>query len=203
MEAKFCKDEGYMQKISSVEKLELPETHAAIEADCLADCDPNDVGASMKDVMDPKVRRRLKKAECALKDKGLLEKLKHKPKKTTKKLVVLMKKGKIKMKEMLKTMTRLEVLQKTLVESGTGKALKAVKKAANEEHALMKTSITDAVVSKLKTCLNKKLFLGVKKKLKKNLKTKPSAKSKPSLKSKPSVVVKTAIKQSLKDLKKK
>ena len=48
MEEKFCRAEGYMQAVSSVEKLKLPEHHAVIEADALAECEPEDVGVCLK-----------------------------------------------------------------------------------------------------------------------------------------------------------
>ena len=88
MEEQFCRHEGYMLQINSVEKLKLPEHHAVIEADALYDCEPEDVGASLQDIMDPKIARRLKKAHDALKGKTLVERIQRKPKKPLKKLLV-------------------------------------------------------------------------------------------------------------------
>ena len=206
MEESFCRHEGYMQQITSVEKLKLPEHHAIIEADALYDCEPDDVGASLKDMLDPKIARRLKKARDALKDKRLVERIQRKPKKPVKKLQVLLKKGKEKLKTMMKTTSRLEVLKKTLVEAGKGKTPKGLKEACKEEGDKVKSMKPIAGIAKLKACLSKKLNKGVKKKLKKklkkNLKTKPCAKSKPSVHAKDSAVVKKTIKEVLKDVKK-
>lgn len=210
MEEKFCKDEGYVQQISSVEKLKLPEHHAIIEADALADNveDVDDFGVQVKLDLDPKMRRRMKKAEDALKDKTLVKQLKTKKKQKTpvKKLQVLIHKGRQKMQNMLKTMTRLEALKSTLVEAGKGKAkteaLKAAAKGANEMSEELKQQKLQ--IKHLKKVLNKKFLKVTKKKLKKlkpSLKSKPSAKTKPSLKSKDSAVVKAAVKAILKEKK--
>ena len=133
MEEQFCRHEGYMQQVTSVEKLKLPEHHAVVEADALYDCEPDDVGASLKDMMDPKIARRLKKARDALKDKTLVERIQRKQKKPVKKLLVLLNKGREKLKSMMKTMSRLEVLKKTLAEAGKGKTPTGLKKVCQEE----------------------------------------------------------------------
>ena len=114
-----------------------------------------------------------------------------------------MKKGKEKMSAMLKTMTRFEVLQKTLIEVGKRSAVKDFKKkSAVAVKAIDKEAKSHA--AKMKFLLKSKFFKGSKEKLKcskPSLKLKPSAKTKPSLKNKDSAIVKAAVKVLLKEKK--
>ena len=201
MEEKFCKDEGYMQAISSIEKLKLPEHHAVIEAD--GNDHAGEIAEDHAKDLDPKIRRRMKRAEAALKDTLLVKQLTAKKKRVkVKKLQVLLKKGKEKMSAMLKTMTRFEVLQKTLIEVGKRSAANDFKKKAAEMKAIGKEAKSKA--AKMKCLLKSKFFTGVKKKMKSSkpsLKLKPSAKTKPSLKNKDSAIVKAAVKALLKEKK--
>ena len=198
MEEKFCREEGYMQAVSSIEKLKLPEHHAVIETDDIEHAE--DIAEDTAKDLDPKIKRRLKKAEEALKDKVLVKQLTAKKKRVkVKKLKVLLHKGREKMKAMLTTMTRYEVLQKTLIEVGKRSAVNDYKKKVK---ATCKEASSNA--AKMKCLLKSKFFTGFKKKLKTtkpSLKLKPSAKTKPSLKDKDSAVVKAAVKTLLKEKK--
>ena len=110
MEEKFCREEGYMQAVSSIEKLKLPEHHAVIEVDEIEHA--KEIAEDTAKDLDPKIKRRLKRAEEALEDKVLVKQLTAKKKRVkVKKLKVLLHKGREKMKAMLITMTRFEVLQ--------------------------------------------------------------------------------------------
>ena len=181
-----------------MEKLKLPEHHAVIEADGI-----DAVGEIAEDHakdLDPKIKRRMKKAEAALKDKLLVKQLTAKKKRVkVRKLKVLLHKGREKMKATLTTMTRFEVLQKTLIEVGKRSAVNDYKKKVK---ATCKEA--DSTAKKMKCLLKSKFFKGVTKKLKKtkpSLKLKPSAKTKPSLKNKDRAVVKAAVKSLLKEKK--
>ena len=201
MEEKFCREEGYMQAVSSTAKLNLPEYRAVIEADEIEHAE--EIAEDIAKDLDPKIKRRMKKAEEALKDKVLVKQLTAKKKRVkVKKLKVLLHKGREKMKAMLTTMTRFEVLQKTLIEVGK-------RSAVNDYKKKVKATCKEAssATAKMKCLLKSKFFTGFKKKLKKlkktkpSLKLKPSAKTKPSLKNKDCAVVKAAVKSLLKEKK--
>ena len=66
LEAQFCQEEGYMQKVKSMGNLKLAHLHAVIEADEAEE----ELGASAADMMDPKAKRRLQKVEDLLKEKA-------------------------------------------------------------------------------------------------------------------------------------
>ena len=64
MEEKFCREEGYTQAVSSIEKLKLPEHHAVIEVDEIEHAE--DIAENSAKDLDPKIKRRMKSAEEAL-----------------------------------------------------------------------------------------------------------------------------------------
>ena len=68
MEEKFCMNEGFKQKVQSMNGLKLEEGHVVIDADAMGD---EEIGANAEDMMDPKVKRRLQKAKDALKDEDM------------------------------------------------------------------------------------------------------------------------------------
>ena len=178
----------------------MPEHHAIIEADEISNA--AEICEDFAKDLDPKVRRRLKKAEAALTDATLVKQLKAKKKKTkVKKWIVILQKGKQKMREMLKTMTRFEALQKTLIEVGKRSAADKFKKQAKAE---MNKGLKDS--KEIAKVVQKSKFLKsfkskMKSKMKPSSKSKPSAKTKPSLKTKDSAVVKQVLKTLLKEKK--
>jgi len=178
----------------------LPEHHAIIEADEILNAE--EICEDFAKDLDPKVRRRLKKAAAALTDATLVKQLKAKKKHTkVKKWVVILQKGKQKMQDMLKTMTRFEALQKTLIEVGKRTAAKKFQKTAE---AKMNKGLEDSKETAkvlMKSKFLKSFKSKMKSKMKPSSKSKPSAKAKPSLKTKDSAVVKQVLKTLLKEKK--
>ena len=203
LEVDYSRKEGYTQVVKSQDGLKLKDAHAVIECDEVQN--EGDMGASNAERMDPKVARRLKKADRVLQDPDALEALKKqkqakkKDKQVKKARRVILKQGRERLKDMLKTMTRREAMEAMLVEAGKSKKKK--QKKETEEGEEKEEGVAKIKFGKMMQTLKGKMkqlqVLGVVKK--KNLKTKPAAKKKPSIKQKPSAKMKpAALKKSIK-----
>jgi hypothetical protein len=219
LEADFCKEEGYYQVVKSMEKkVKFLEHHVEIGADEVQHDEVGELGANAEDLMPPKLRRKMKKAAEELKArlqeaKKKKEKQERKQKKWSK-MQVFMKKGKAKLKEMLKTMTRAEAIAAMKPVAGKSKKSASAKVKEQKQCKKLKLSMMKSLKKKLKVKKASEADAAKKetplKKKKKNLKTKPSAKKKHSLKTKPSAVkkavtkdvMKEKVKQKKKDMKK-
>ena len=194
-EAKFCHNEGYTYVVQSLvdKKVKLAEAHAEIGCDELAGGLEMHL-ANLEDIMDSKIKRRLRKAleQAEQGDEKKPQCLKKKDAER-KARFVLLQAGKKKLQQMLKTMTKAEAISSMKLEAGRSKK-RSVKPEAKVEK-VQKKLLGGKLVKSLKLkylCL--KMAAVKSKKSKPSLKLKPSAKSKPSLTSKPSAKSKPSLK---------
>ena len=142
LEAEYCKEEGYKQILQCVttskgKKLSIEEEHCVIEVDDEKGLEPAaDLGTNTAERMNPKLKRKLLKAMEQVKAKvQQIGVVKHKTERNMQKwskMQVMMKNGKDKMKQLLKTMTRKEAMAAMKPEAGKNKKKKKSEKKEKE-----------------------------------------------------------------------